>query len=49
MNEAEWAKCQQPQEMLDFLRESGRANDRKLRLFACACVRQLGRLVTDAK
>src|SRR4051794_22821714 len=27
--------------MLEFLRASGRAYDRKLRLFSCACVRRL--------
>jgi hypothetical protein len=31
--------------MLAFLRESGRASERKLRLFACACVRRLWPLV----
>jgi hypothetical protein len=37
MTEAEWAGCAEPGPMLAFLR--GRASDRKLRLFACACCR----------
>src|SRR5439155_663760 len=37
MTEAEWAACAEPGPVLTFLR--GRASDRKLRLFACACCR----------
>jgi hypothetical protein len=40
MNESEWNACTEPQQMLQFLRDSGRASDRKLRLFACACCRR---------
>jgi hypothetical protein len=36
MDEAEWLTCTDPRPMLDFLR--GRASERSLRLFACACV-----------
>src|SRR5262245_48715963 len=38
MTEAEWAKCKDPDKMLDFLLE--RTTERKFRLFACACVRR---------
>jgi hypothetical protein len=39
MTEAEWLACDDPVPMLEFLR--GRASDRKLRLFSCACCRQV--------
>jgi hypothetical protein len=45
MTEAEWWACQQPELMLYFLRDSGKASDRKLRLFAVACCRHLLRRV----
>jgi hypothetical protein len=41
MTEAEWRDCCEPEKMLTFLHESGRASDRKLRLFACACLRRV--------
>jgi hypothetical protein len=41
MTEAEWNVCRDPITMLDFLRASGKASDRKWRLFACACCRHV--------
>ncbi|OAI55046.1 hypothetical protein AYO44_13655 [Planctomycetaceae bacterium SCGC AG-212-F19] len=46
MTELEWMVCDDSQKMLSFLRS--RASDRKLRLFGCACYRQIWFLVTDA-
>src|SRR5689334_12612478 len=43
MTESEWDACTEPQKMLAFLRDSGRASKRKARLFGCACLRQFGR------
>jgi hypothetical protein len=45
MTEEEWLACDDPIEMLEFLR--GRATDRKLRLFGCACCRRLWPLLDD--
>ena len=47
MDEAEWLASTDPEPMLAFLR--GRASDRKLRLFACACCRRLWNLLTDQR
>src|SRR5262249_5804004 len=43
MTEAEWLNCTNPRTMLEFLK--GRARERKLRLFACACCRRVWHLM----
>jgi len=45
MSEAEWMACTEPMPMLELLR--GKASDRKLRLFACACCRGIWHLLTQ--
>jgi hypothetical protein len=45
VTEAEWLACADPTPMLVFLRS--KASDRKLRLFAVACCRRVGQLLTD--
>jgi hypothetical protein len=45
MTEQQWQAATSPDEMLAFL--AGRAGDRKLRLFACACCRQVWELLSD--
>src|SRR5262245_49228579 len=45
MTEQEWWGCTDPKQMLEFLR--GKASDRRLRLFACACCRRIEHLLPD--
>src|SRR5262245_8353076 len=45
MTEAEWLACNDPRPLLEFMR--GRASDRKLRLFACACGHRIRELHED--
>jgi hypothetical protein len=47
MTEAEWSVSQRPSQMLWFLRNNREATDRKLRLWACACVRRVWSLLPD--
>lgn len=41
MTEVEWRDASEPHALLRYLQESGSASDRKLRLFAVACVRRV--------
>src|SRR5262249_1193073 len=47
MTESEWLTATDPTPMLAFL--AGNASDRKLRLFAAACCRQVWHLLTDER
>jgi hypothetical protein len=49
VTEAEWQSCNDPAVMLEALRSSGRANRRKLRLFAVACCNRVRYLLTDRR
>jgi hypothetical protein len=46
MTPDDWDACTEPQKMLSFLRESGRASERKLRLFGVACCRRIAEVAT---
>src|SRR5262245_40124145 len=45
MREGKWQRCADPQIMLQFLQ--ARASNRKFRLFACACCRNIWPLLKD--
>ena len=45
MTDAEWLACTDPHKMMGHLRD--KMSDRKLRLFACACCRQVWHLLSD--
>jgi hypothetical protein len=49
VTESDWATCADPQLMLEFLRDRGGADDRRLRLFACACCRSVWHLLADER
>jgi hypothetical protein len=49
LTDSEWITATDPQEMLLFLRNSGGASERTLRLFAAACVRRVWHLLTDER
>jgi len=48
MTETEWLECSEPQQMLAWLRSSGKGTERKLRLFAVACCIRVEHLIPDA-
>jgi hypothetical protein len=48
MTQDEWDRCTEPVEMLEALRVSGRASERKFRLIACGSCRLAGLLTTAA-
>ena len=47
MDEATWRRCNDLQEMLCFL--DGKVSERKLRLFGCACCRQVWHFMPDER
>jgi hypothetical protein len=47
MREQDWLTSADPEAMLDYVR--GQTTDRKLRLFACACCRDVWHLLPDAR
>jgi hypothetical protein len=47
MTEAEWLAATDPTPMLEYLQKAHRATERKLRLFAVACVRRIWHLIPD--
>jgi hypothetical protein len=49
LTEAEWLACTDPAPMLEFLLASGRASQRKLRLFATASCRLAWALLQDSR
>ena len=49
MTESDWLSATEPEAMLDFLRSSGKASERKLRLFTCACCRRVWHLLADER
>ena len=48
MTEKEWLKCRDPNKMLVFLCQEG-ASERKLRLYGCACCRQVWHQMTSKR
>jgi hypothetical protein len=49
MNKTQWNTCADSTPMLEFLRASGKASERRLRLFAIAGCRRMSRLMTDER
>jgi hypothetical protein len=50
VTKAEWLECDDPEKMLAHLqRKKLKPSDRKLRLFACACIRRVWNQLTDPR
>jgi hypothetical protein len=49
MTEQEWLECANPEPMLRFLRHTGKASERQLRLFSVACCRHIWQLLVDQR
>src|SRR5262249_7727309 len=49
MTEAEWNCCEDPATMMVFLRDRVLASERKLRLYAAACCRQVWSLLQEER
>jgi hypothetical protein len=47
MDEEHWLSCTDPTPMLEFLRDSGRMSERKLRLLICVCCRHVWPIFQD--
>jgi hypothetical protein len=48
MTQEQWLTATDPEGMLDFLQCGCKVSERKLRLFACSCVRRAWELLDDA-
>lgn len=49
MNESKWQNARYPDGMLEILRDGSATSERRLRSFACACVRRIWHLLEDEK